>query len=112
PAISSERSGHETRSHAVRADHAAAGSPARVEASAILLRSWWNSSSAHRGLALVGLTTKKPCGEARRFEVETKPILSRLAHHRRHRLWQDEVRHQSTRSPSLSKRADMGRPVH
>lgn len=73
---------------------------------------WRNPSSAHRGLAFVGFTTQKPCGEARRFEVEAKPVLSRLAYHRRHRLWQDEFRHQSTRSSSFSERADLGRPVH
>ncbi len=29
----------------------------------------------------------------RRSEMETQSILSRLAHHGRHRLWQDQFRH-------------------
>ena len=39
----------------------------------------------------------------RRSEVEAQSILSRLAHHRRHRLWQNQFRHQPTGASSFSK---------
>ncbi len=68
-----------------------------------------NSSGVHRSLALVRSSKSQRLRRAaRRSEVEAKSILSRLAHHRRHRLWQNQFRHQSTGPSSFSKRTDIG----
>ena len=109
PAISSGGRGDETSPHSVRPDNSAARHHARVAASAILLGVWRNSSGAHRSLALVRSSKSQWLRRAaRRVEVETKSILSRLAHHRRHRLWQNQFRHQPTGASSFSKRTDIG----
>ena len=95
--------------HSVRPDNSAARHHARVAASAILLGGWRNSSGAHRSLALVRSSKSQRLRRAaRRSEVEAKSVLSRLAHHRRHRLWQDQFRHQPTGASSFSKRTDIG----
>ena len=46
---------------------------------------------------------QSPCRPTWRPDLETQSILSRLAHHRRHRLRQNHFRHQSTGASGISK---------
>ena len=71
---------------------------------------WWLRRDPDRAFPT---QTEEPRRRTPRgVHMDTRRLLPRLAHHRRHRFRQDALRNHAAAFPSLPERADMGRALH